>query len=236
MKLFRGASALEVMVLRLDEGGDLLDSLQQVISDAELAAGVFLAGAGTMEHVRLELPANLAFPPAVIVQERQGPAEIVSAQGHIVGGQAELYLTVAKRGEVIAGRVLPGNRALFGVEISMLRVGNSRWARLPQPGTGVPQFVATSPEPPTAPRSLMLMGRPVDPSVLGLVPQALLRKHSCLPVARSGDTLVVAMTDPNNPFAIDELRQVTGLRIQAVGVPPRDLIPVLQQLFSGGPA
>jgi hypothetical protein len=41
------------------------------------------------------------------------------------------------------------------------------------------------------------------------------------------------MTDPNNPFAIDDLRNATGLRIQTVAVDGRELVPALQQALSG---
>jgi type IV pilus assembly protein PilB len=81
----------------------------------------------------------------------------------------------------------------------------------------------------------MLLGRPVDPNAIAAIPRALIQKHGCLPVAKTADTLVVAMTDPNNPFAIDDLRQACGLRIQTVAVPARDLMPALQQLLTPKP-
>lgn len=87
-----------------------------------------------------------------------------------------------------------------------------------------------------APVNITLMGRPVDPNALAAVPRALIQKHGCLPVAKTADTLIVAMADPNNPFAIDDLRQATGLRIQTVAVPARDLMPALQQLLTPKPA
>jgi hypothetical protein len=40
------------------------------------------------------------------------------------------------------------------------------------------------------------------------------------------------MTDPNNPFAIDDLRASSKLRVQAVHVPAKDLLPVLQQVLA----
>jgi type IV pilus assembly protein PilB len=91
--------------------------------------------------------------------------------------------------------------------------------------------VSATPAGPAAP--ITVMGRPIDPAAVALVPKALLQKHGCLPVAKTGDTLVVAMTDPNNPFAIDDLRQATGLRIQTVAVAARDLVPALQQVLGG---
>jgi hypothetical protein len=43
------------------------------------------------------------------------------------------------------------------------------------------------------------------------------------------------MTDPNNPFAIDDLRQATGMRIQTVAVDARELVPALRQVLQNLP-
>jgi predicted DNA-binding protein with PD1-like motif len=230
MELFRGATASEILVLRVDAGEDLPGSLQRAVSDTSIGAGVVLSGAGVLEHVHLELPANLLWPPTVYAFEKQGPAQILSAQGHVTGAGPELFLTVARRGEVHGGKAMPGTRALHPVELVLLRAGEARWSRVSDAQTGAPCFQGGRP---AAAGDLSLMGRPVDPSAVALVPQSLLKKHACLPVARSGDTLVVAMVDPSNPFAIEDLREATGLRVQAVGVPPEELMPALYRLFSG---
>lgn len=231
MQFFRGATAVEVIAVRVDAGEDLLASLNQVVADCQVAAGSVISGCGTLEQIRLEVPANLLWPPVAYAVEKQGPGQIISAQGHVASGQAELYLSVARRNEVHAGKVMPGNKVLHTVELALLRAGNTRWQRTGHPQTGVPLLQAGAP---AAPPNVTLMGRPIDPNALALVTPALIRKHSCLPVARSADTLVVAMTDPNNPFAIDALREATGLRIQAVGVPARELMPAIQHVLGPG--
>jgi predicted DNA-binding protein with PD1-like motif len=230
MQFFRGATAAELIAVRADAGEDLLQALNQAVSEVGIAAGAVVSGTGHLEHMALEAPANLAWPPTTYAFEKQGPGQIISAQGHIVNGQAELFVTVAKRNEVFAGQVMPGTRVSHFAELTLLRAGNMRWVRTPHPQTQVPLLQGAAPQ---APANVMLLGRPVDPSAIALVPAALMRKHGCLPVARSGDTLVVAMTDPNNPFAIDDLREATRLRIQAVAVPAQELMPALQQALQG---
>jgi predicted DNA-binding protein with PD1-like motif len=229
MQSFRGATAVEVIAVRVDAGEELLHAVSQAVTEMQLAAGAIVSGSGTLAHMHLEVSANLMWPPAVYAFEKQGPADIISAQGHVVSGNAELYLTVARRNEVHAGRVMPGTKALHYVELVLLRAGNTRWARVPDAQTGIPLLQAVAPQ---APAAVTLMGRPVDPGAIALVPPELLRKHGCLPVARTADTLIVAMADPNNPFAIDDLREATGLRIQAVHVPAKELMPALHQALS----
>lgn len=231
MQIFRGGTAVEVISVRVDAGEDLLGTLNQVVNETQIAAGAIVSGTGNLEHMHLEVPANLLWPPTVFAIEKQGPGLIISAQGHIANGYPELYLTVSRRNEVHAGKVMSGTKVLHFAEFSILRVGNTRWMRVPHPQTGVPQLQASAPAP-AVNTTVTLGGRPVDPNALALVPKALMQRHSCLPVARSGDTLAVAIADVNNLFALDELRTATGLRIHPVAVDPRELMPALQQVLA----
>ncbi len=52
--------------------------------------------------------------------------------------------------------------------------------------------------------------------VLELIPDKIAERHQCVPVNRSGNTLVVAMADPSNVYAIDDLRFSTGYEIEPV--------------------
>ncbi len=56
----------------------------------------------------------------------------------------------------------------------------------------------------------------IDPDVIELVPKDVARKHTAIPVQRAGSTLIVAMSDPTNIYAIDDLKFLTGLKIEPV--------------------
>jgi type IV pilus assembly protein PilB len=56
----------------------------------------------------------------------------------------------------------------------------------------------------------------VDPNVAVLVPQDLMRKHLVMPIREENGELIVAMADPANIFAIDDMRIVTRKEIRAV--------------------
>lgn len=56
----------------------------------------------------------------------------------------------------------------------------------------------------------------IPSEVIDLVPEKLAKRHQCIPVNRSGSTLVVAMADPSNIYAIDDLRFSTGYDIEVV--------------------
>ncbi len=62
-----------------------------------------------------------------------------------------------------------------------------------------------------------LSERSIDPSVAGLIPEHLARKYQALPVGWDDDgRLVVAMGDPSNVFAVDDIRALTGADIYTV--------------------
>jgi len=56
----------------------------------------------------------------------------------------------------------------------------------------------------------------IDPKVALLVPRAVASKHTAIPVQRAGSTLVVAMADPSNIYAIDDLKFITNLNVEPV--------------------
>jgi type IV pilus assembly protein PilB len=56
----------------------------------------------------------------------------------------------------------------------------------------------------------------VDPTAVGLLSEALARRHTVVPIGWSGTRLLVAMADPSNVFALDDIRTVTGVEVQAV--------------------
>ncbi len=56
----------------------------------------------------------------------------------------------------------------------------------------------------------------IDPNAVGLVPHELAGKHCLLPVKLNGTTLTVAMADPSNILALNDIKFVTGFDIQVV--------------------
>src|SRR5678809_1121733 len=58
----------------------------------------------------------------------------------------------------------------------------------------------------------------IDPQVLHLIPQEVAQKYSVLPLSRVGASLTLAMVDPTNVFAMDDVKFMTGLNVEPVVV------------------
>jgi type IV pilus assembly protein PilB len=56
----------------------------------------------------------------------------------------------------------------------------------------------------------------IDSEVIALVPKDVALRHRVVPVNRAGSSLIVAIADPSNILAIDDLKFVTGYNIEAV--------------------
>lgn len=73
------------------------------------------------------------------------------------------------------------------------------------------------------------------PSVLKLVSREICEKHQVIPVRRNGPTLVVAMADPSNIYAIDELKFLTQYNIEPVVASEASIETNLAKYFDKGP-
>src|SRR5512134_1204519 len=56
----------------------------------------------------------------------------------------------------------------------------------------------------------------VDPAIVKIIPAETARKYQVLPLSRSGATLTIAMADPTNVFAMDDIKFMTGYNVEPV--------------------
>ena len=56
----------------------------------------------------------------------------------------------------------------------------------------------------------------VDASVIKLIPQDTAVRYQIVPLSRVGSTLTIAMTDPTNVFAMDDIKFMTGFNVEPV--------------------
>jgi len=74
---------------------------------------------------------------------------------------------------------------------------------------------------------------PIEASVIALVPSELANKHKVLPLQRSGNVLTMAMSDPTDIFAMDDVRFHTGYNIDPVVSSERGLVRAIERYYGG---
>jgi type IV pilus assembly protein PilB len=57
---------------------------------------------------------------------------------------------------------------------------------------------------------------PVDPSAASLIPEATARRYLAIGIGHEDGKLVLAMSDPSNVFALDDIRTITGVELKPV--------------------
>ena len=68
-----------------------------------------------------------------------------------------------------------------------------------------------------------LIDFPVERTAVSLVPAAVCRRHLVLPIGVVGDILTLAMADPGNVFAIDDVRAIARMQVKPVVAEASDL-------------
>ncbi|MFQ5723093.1 MAG: type IV-A pilus assembly ATPase PilB, partial [Terriglobia bacterium] len=71
----------------------------------------------------------------------------------------------------------------------------------------------------------------VDPSVVKLVPQETAVRYQVVPLSRVGSTLTIAMVDPTNVFAMDDIKFMTGLKVEPVVASENAIVEAIGKFY-----
>src|SRR5262249_54018643 len=73
----------------------------------------------------------------------------------------------------------------------------------------------------------------VDLTLMNLGPEEVARRYSALPLANQDDHVVVAMAQPENVFALDDLRVLTELPVFPVMAEPNQILDAITRYYRG---
>src|SRR2546422_5122325 len=116
--------------------------------------------------------------------------EILVEEGLISHEQLERALLEQSRTDQLLGRIL--------IDLKMVRESDLMAALAKQIGF----------------RFVDLNDFQIDPSAAMLIPDQVARRYRALPIAYEDSRLLVAMADPANLFALDDIRTITGMEVQ----------------------
>lgn len=70
-----------------------------------------------------------------------------------------------------------------------------------------------------------------DPDIVNLIPDRMSRQYNLIPLSRIGNILTVAMSDPLNIFALDDLKTLTGCNIDTVLSPEDEISQAIDSAY-----
>jgi type IV pilus assembly protein PilB len=76
----------------------------------------------------------------------------------------------------------------------------------------------------------------IDPAIVKLIPAETAHKYQIVPLSRAGATLTIAMTDPTNVFAMDDIKFMTGYNVEPVVASETAVADAIQRYFPLTPA
>lgn len=141
------------------------------------------------------------------VKKLQPLGEILKNKGIITAAQLEEVLRIGKRTNTRIGKVLVNLGYATEEDIA-----NALADQYKMP-------------------SIMLSSAVLDPHTVKLVPEAVARRYMVMPVSLEKDTLKVAMLDPLNVFAMDELKKITRLNITPLVTTETEILKAINQHY-----
>src|SRR4051812_13934883 len=76
----------------------------------------------------------------------------------------------------------------------------------------------------------------IDASVIKLIPAETVQKYQIIPLSRAGATLTIAITDPTNVFAMDDIKFMTGYNVEPVVASETAVVEAIHRYYPNGSA
>jgi type IV pilus assembly protein PilB len=73
----------------------------------------------------------------------------------------------------------------------------------------------------------------IDPNVIRLIPQDTALRYQVVPLSRVGSVLTIAMTDPTNVFAMDDVKFMTGFNVEPVVASESAIAEAIARFYGG---
>jgi type IV pilus assembly protein PilB len=73
----------------------------------------------------------------------------------------------------------------------------------------------------------------INPAVIKHIPPDVAQKYRIMPINRTGSTITIAMVDPSNIFAIDDIKFMTGYNVEAVVATEGAIVETIKKNYGG---
>ena len=139
--------------------------------------------------------------------KRKRLGDLLIDTGWITGPQLENALEVQKKSGKRLGKVL----------IDLNYVSEEAMIQVLEFQLGVPH--------------IKLSNMCIMPAVAALIPVALAERHQIIPIKRDGKKITLAMVDPTNFFAIDDVRMVSGFDVEPAIATEKDVLQAIRESY-----
>lgn len=118
MQYFKEKKENGKIIIRLDQGEMLLESIEAVIHEANIQNGVVVSAIGTLSDARIHMVTTTDYPPVETYPEwKNVPIELCSVSGIIADGVPHLHTVFSDSEKTYCGHLEHGCRTLYLCEI-----------------------------------------------------------------------------------------------------------------------
>ncbi|MDP6380321.1 MAG: DNA-binding protein, partial [Phycisphaerae bacterium] len=132
MNVISNAGQTEMVVVGMEPGEMLLESIEQAVADENIRNGVVVSGIGTLKNLHMHYITHTNFPSDNEFINIERPLELVSVSGIIADGEAHLHVSVScGRDEVYCGHLEAGCEVAYLAEVAILKCNDLAMVRRP---------------------------------------------------------------------------------------------------------
>jgi len=99
-----------VVVVRLKNDADLLESLKTAVAQERIKNAVILSGAGSLTSYHVHVVSNTVFPPTNAFFQGTGPYDLLTTTGYIIDGRVHAHISFSDTQKTLGGHLEPGTR------------------------------------------------------------------------------------------------------------------------------
>ena len=104
--------ASRFVALRLNPGEDVLLSLRAAVEEQGIRNAAILSGVGSLDRYHFHVVKTTNMPPGDVFFEGEGPFDILTLTGAILGGRVHAHITFSNTEKALGGHLEEGCRVL----------------------------------------------------------------------------------------------------------------------------
>jgi predicted DNA-binding protein with PD1-like motif len=108
-----------VEIIRLQNGTDMLEGLNQAIKEKNIINGIFLTGIGSVTDYRFHVVSSRELPPSNEMTEASAPMDLVSFQGYIFDERVHAHISLADENSMVGGHLESGTKVLTFIIVTV---------------------------------------------------------------------------------------------------------------------
>lgn len=114
----KSAEIKRLVVVRLDSGEDILQSICKAVEENNIQTGLILSGVGSVSRFRVHVVETTNLPPGNVYFEEEDAYDVLSITGAVLDGRVHAHITLSNSEKAVGGHLHEGCTVLtFGMVI-----------------------------------------------------------------------------------------------------------------------